>query len=152
MGHIARFIALLPGAQKPKKARANPEDEDDWTSPQSDRNVWALLAIMRMFLVKDSAGTPQNQTAFQKHGLLRQLLNVAFDPAIVMPNKIEALHTCADMIRGIRCCRKLSPKSRCGPSQKQPQMVQQHRTTLPQSISFGIIKSIFVCLLLALLN
>lgn len=100
MGHIARFVALLPGGQKPKKPRANPEEEDEWTSPQSDKNVWGLLAIMRMFLVKGSAGTPQNQTAFQKHGLLRQLLNIAFDPATVMPIKIEALNTCADMIRG----------------------------------------------------
>ncbi|KAL5114051.1 Vesicle-mediated ER to Golgi transport protein [Pleosporales sp. CAS-2024a] len=100
MGHIARFASLLPGAKKQKKARVGPDEDDDWTSPQSDKNVWGLLAIMRMFLVKGSAGTPQNQTAFQKHGLLRQLLNIAFDPATAMPIKIEALHTCADMIRG----------------------------------------------------
>jgi hypothetical protein len=100
MGHIARFAALLPGAKKPKKPRASPVDDDEWKSPQSDKNVWGLLAIMRMFLVKGSAGTPQNQTAFHKHGLLRQLLNIAFDPATVMPIKIEALNTCADMIRG----------------------------------------------------
>jgi hypothetical protein len=101
MGHIARFAALLPGgAKKQSKPRTNLNEEDDWTSPQSDKNIWGLLAIMRMFLVKGSAGTPQNQTAFQKHGLLRQLLNIAFDPATVMPIKIEALNTCADMIRG----------------------------------------------------
>jgi hypothetical protein len=100
MGHIARFAALLPGAKKQRKPRTNPDDEDDWTSPQSDKNIWGLLAIMRMFLVKGSAGTSQNQTAFHKHGLLRQLLNIAFDPTTVMPIKIEALNTCADMIRG----------------------------------------------------
>ena len=101
MGHIARFAALLPGAKKPKKPRASPVAEDDeWKSPQSDKNVWGLLAIMRMFLIKGSAGTPQNQTAFHNHGLLRQLLNIVFDPATVMPIKIEALNTCADMIRG----------------------------------------------------
>ncbi|KAF2036464.1 hypothetical protein EK21DRAFT_51478 [Setomelanomma holmii] len=100
MGHVARFAALLPGAKKQKKPKAHPEEEDDWTSPQSDKNVWGLLAIMRMFIVKGSAGTPQNQTAFQKHGLLRQLLNVAFDPTTAMPIKIEALNTCADMVRG----------------------------------------------------
>jgi hypothetical protein len=100
MGHIARFAALLPGQKKQKKPRAPADDEDDWTSPQSDKNIWGLLAIMRMFLIKGSAGTPQNQTAFQKHGLLRQLLNIAFDSTTVMPIKIEALNTCADMIRG----------------------------------------------------
>lgn len=100
MGHIARVASLLPGGNKSKKPRFSQDEEDDWTSPQSDKNVWGLLAILRMFLVKGSAGTPQNQTAFQKHGLLRQLLNIAFDPATVMPIKIEALNTCADMIRG----------------------------------------------------
>ncbi|KAH7384526.1 p115 like vesicle tethering protein [Pyrenochaeta sp. MPI-SDFR-AT-0127] len=100
MGHVARFAALLPGGKKPKKARVTTEEEDDWVSPQSDKNIWGLLAIMRMFLVKGSAGTLQNQNVFQQQGLLRQLLNIAFDPATVMPIKIEALNTCADLIRG----------------------------------------------------
>jgi hypothetical protein len=100
MGHVARFAALLPGAKKPKKARPNAEDEDEWVSPQSDKNIWGLLAIMRMFLVKGSAGTLQNQNVFQQHGLVRQLLNITFDPATAMPIKIEALNTLADLIRG----------------------------------------------------
>jgi hypothetical protein len=100
MGHVARFAALLPGGKKPKKARPSAEDEDEWVSPQSDKNIWGLLAIMRMFLVKGSAGTLQNQNVFQQHGLVRQLLNIAFDPATAMPIKIEALNTLADLIRG----------------------------------------------------
>ncbi|KAF2130623.1 hypothetical protein P153DRAFT_338621 [Dothidotthia symphoricarpi CBS 119687] len=100
MGNGARLAALLPGAKKQKKSRAGPEEEDDWVSPQSDKNIWGLLAIMRMFLVKGAVGTLQNQDAFQKHGLVRQLLSIAFDPATAMPIKIEALNTCADMIRG----------------------------------------------------
>jgi hypothetical protein len=131
MGHIAKFVSLLPGAKKQKKARANPEEEDDWTSPQSDKNIWGLLAIMRMFLVKGSAGTPQNQTAFQKHGLLRQLLNIAFDPATVMPIKIEALNTCADMIRG-------NPRLQEGFAQEQVRPFVQptsNGTTTPNGMS-----------------
>lgn len=100
MGHVARFSALLPGGKKPKKARPTVEGEDDWVSPQSDKNVWGLLAIMRMFLVKGSPGTLQNQNVFQQHGLVRQLLNITFDPATAMPIKIEALNTCADLVRG----------------------------------------------------
>ncbi|KAJ6283125.1 p115 like vesicle tethering protein [Bipolaris maydis] len=100
MGHVARFSALLPGGKKPKKARPTVEGEDDWVSPQSDKNIWGLLAIMRMFLVKGSPGTLQNQNVFQQHGLVRQLLNIAFDPSTAMPIKIEALNTCADLIRG----------------------------------------------------
>jgi hypothetical protein len=100
MGHVARFAALLPGGKKPKKARAAAEEEDGWVSPQSDKNIWGLLAILRMFLAKGSAGTLQNQNVFAQHGLVRQLLNVAFEPATAMPIKIEALNTCADLIRG----------------------------------------------------
>lgn len=100
MGHVARFAALLPGAKKQKRTRTSTEEEDNWISPQSDKNIWGLLAIMRMFLVKGSPGTLQNQNVFQQNGLLRQLLNVAFDPTTAMPIKVEALNTCADLIRG----------------------------------------------------
>ena len=99
-GGVAQFSALLPGTKKPKKARASSGEEDDWVSPQSDKNVWGLLAILRMFLVKGSTSTLPNQTAFHKHGLLQQVLNMAFDPLTARPIQVEALNTCADIIRG----------------------------------------------------
>lgn len=105
MEYPRQFGALLPGGTKPRKARgpaaaAADDDDDEWVSPQSDKNVWGLLIIMRMFLVKGSAVTPQNQAAFVQYGLVRQLLNIAFDPATAMLIKVEALGTCADLIRG----------------------------------------------------
>lgn len=100
MEYPAQFVRLLPGGKKAKKARGPAEEDDDWVSPQSDKNVWGLLIIMRMFLVKGSAVTPQNQAAFVQYGLVRQLLNIAFDPATAMSIKVEALSTCADLIRG----------------------------------------------------
>ena len=100
MEYPGQFVRLLPGGKKAKKARGALEEEDDWVSPQNDKNVWGLLIIMRMFLVKGSAATPQNQTAFVQYGLVRQLLNIVFDPATAMPIKVEALNTCADLIRG----------------------------------------------------
>lgn len=100
MEYPGQFVRLLPGGKKTKKARGVVEEEDDWVSPQSDKNVWGLLIIMRMFLVKGSAATPQNQTAFVQYGIVRQLLNIAFDPATAMLIKVEALSTCADLIRG----------------------------------------------------
>ncbi|KAF9700335.1 hypothetical protein EKO04_001643 [Ascochyta lentis] len=100
MEYPSQFVRLLPGGNKAKKARGAPDEEDDWVSPQSDKNIWGLLIIMRMFLVKGSAATPQNQTAFVQYGLVRQLLNIAFDPATIMLIKVEALSTCADLIRG----------------------------------------------------
>jgi len=99
-GGVARLAALLPGAKKNKKGRSSLEEEDNWVSPQADKNLWGLLAILRMFLVKGSTSTLPNQNAFQKHGLLQQILNMAFDPASAIPIKVEALNVCADMIRG----------------------------------------------------
>lgn len=100
MGHVARLAALLPGAKKPKKARTSIEEDDDWVSPQADKNLWGLLAILRMFLVRGSISTLPNQNAFVKHGILQQVVNMAFDPASAIPIKIESLNVCADMIRG----------------------------------------------------
>lgn len=88
-GGVAKFAALLPGAPKSKKSKAPIEAEDDWTSPQRDKNVWGLLAILRMFLVKGSTSTLPNQNAFQKHGLLQQVLNMAFDKSTTIPIKVE---------------------------------------------------------------
>ncbi|OCK81551.1 intracellular protein transport protein-like protein [Lepidopterella palustris CBS 459.81] len=99
-GGAARFAALLPGAPKSKKTKAHTAEEDDWTSPQKDKNIWGLLAILRMFLVTGSKSTLPNQNAFQKHGILQQALNMAFDKSTTIPIKVEALYTCADMIRG----------------------------------------------------
>ena len=87
-GGVARFAALLPGGQKGKKPKAATE-EDEWTSPQKDKNIWGLLAILRMFLVKGSTSTLPNQNAFQKHGLLQQALNIAFDKSTTVPIKEE---------------------------------------------------------------
>ncbi|KAH7135412.1 p115 like vesicle tethering protein [Dendryphion nanum] len=98
-GGVAKSAALLPGSRNSKKAQLN-QEEDDWISPQSDKNIWGLLAILRMFIVKGSTSTRANQSAFHKHGLLQQTLNIAFEPSTALPIKIEALNTCADIIRG----------------------------------------------------
>ncbi|KAF1931355.1 intracellular protein transport protein [Didymella exigua CBS 183.55] len=104
MEYPRQLVALLPGGAKANRAskpRGPPDDDDDdWVSPQSDKNVWGLLIIMRMFLVKGSAVTPQNQAAFVQYGLVRQLLGIAFDPATAIVIRVEALSTCADLIRG----------------------------------------------------
>ncbi|KAF2643622.1 hypothetical protein P280DRAFT_467618 [Massarina eburnea CBS 473.64] len=99
-GGVARFAQLLPGGAKKRKPRGPLEEEDDWVSPQADKNVWGLLAILRMFLVRGSTSTLPNQNAFHKHGLLQQTLNMAFDSSSALPIKVEALNTCADIIRG----------------------------------------------------
>ncbi|KAF2744696.1 hypothetical protein M011DRAFT_407967 [Sporormia fimetaria CBS 119925] len=99
-GGVGRCVALLTPPKKTNKPPAGPEGEDDWVSPQSDKNIWGLLAILRMFLVHGSTSTKANQTAFAKHGLLQLILDMAFDPATAVPIRVEALNTCADLIRG----------------------------------------------------
>lgn len=121
MEYPSQFVRLLPGGKKMKKTRGTLEDDDDWVSPQSDKNVWGLLIIMRMFLVKGSAATPQNQAAFVQYGLVRQLLSIAFDPTTAMLIKVEALSTCADLIRG-------NPRMQEGFAQEQVRPFSQHAT------------------------
>lgn len=75
-GGVAKISSLLPGATK-KAPKA--EEEDNWTSPQMEKNVWGLLAIIRMFFSRGSISTQPNQIAFQKHGVLQQVLNLAFE-------------------------------------------------------------------------
>lgn len=77
-GGVAKMSSLLPGGQKKKPVKV--EEEDGWTSPQMEKNVWGLLAIIRMFLSRGSMSTQPNQMAFQKHGVLQLVLNLAFNP------------------------------------------------------------------------
>lgn len=94
-GCVARLSQLLPGG-KPKSAPA----DDEWANPQRDKNLWGLLAVLRLFLAQGSTSTQLNQNAFQKHGLIQLVLNLAFNSSTAPPIRAEALYTCADMIRG----------------------------------------------------
>jgi len=49
-----------------------------WAQAQRNRNVYALLAVVRLFLVAGSVGTSQNQAAFWQHGLLYHALQLGF--------------------------------------------------------------------------
>ncbi|KAI8630824.1 p115 like vesicle tethering protein [Xylariaceae sp. FL1651] len=81
--------------------RGNEEEEvADWAQEQRNRNIYALLAIIRLFLVSGAVGTSQNQVAFWQHGVLYHALQLAFSHGTEMPIRAEALTTCADTIRG----------------------------------------------------
>ncbi|KAI0428174.1 p115 like vesicle tethering protein [Xylaria sp. FL1042] len=80
----------------------NKEEEEvaAWAQEQQNRNIYALLAVIRLFLVPGAVGTSQNQAAFWQHGVLYHALQVAFSHRAEMPIRAEALTTCADTIRG----------------------------------------------------
>jgi len=72
----------------------------EWAKLQRNRNIYALLAVLRLFLVTGGVGTQANQASFWQHGVLNQVLQLAFNRATEIQIKAEALTTCADLIRG----------------------------------------------------
>ncbi|KFZ06858.1 hypothetical protein V501_07032 [Pseudogymnoascus sp. VKM F-4519 (FW-2642)] len=82
----------------------NTEEQEEavaeWAQVQRNRNIYALLAVLRLFLVRGAAGTPANQASFWQHGVLKSVLQLAFDHSTEMRIKSEALITCGDIIRG----------------------------------------------------
>lgn len=71
-----------------------------WTLAHRDKNVWGLLAIIQLFLIRGGVGTPMNQTAFWQNGVTEQVLSIAFGQKFSVNVTSKALSTCADLIRG----------------------------------------------------
>src|SRR5271156_1762638 len=69
------------------------DDTDDgvaeWAQLQRNRNIYALLAVLRLFLVGGSVGTQANQASFWQHGVLSQVLQLAFSQSTEMQIKAE---------------------------------------------------------------
>jgi hypothetical protein len=78
-GFVAKLKKLLDDALHV------PEDGEElaqWAQVQMNRNTFALLALMRLFLTKGGAVTQANQQAFWQHGLGHSALQLAFSPAM----------------------------------------------------------------------
>ncbi|GAW25197.1 putative intracellular protein transport protein [Rosellinia necatrix] len=97
-GCVVQLAKLLESTYQTGK------EEDEavaaWAQEQQNRNIYALLAVIRLFLIPGAVGTSQNQVAFWQHGVLYHALQVAFNYRAEMPIRAEALITCADTIRG----------------------------------------------------
>ena len=61
----------------------------DWAKSQRDKNLWGLLAVLRLFLVRGSVGTQANQISFWQSGVLTQVLDIAFHGSIDMTIRAE---------------------------------------------------------------
>lgn len=94
IGFITKLCDIMPGGRQGKSM-----DHEDWQDQQGSKNLWGLLAVLRIFLTSGSVGTPMNQAAFERTGLLSQVLNLGFDNHAPIPIRTEALYTCADIIR-----------------------------------------------------
>lgn len=68
-----------------KSADDVPEPDETlgpYFNPQKDKNLWGILAVIRLFLTQGSLKTSLNQKGFEKHGLLQQVLHLAFQESI----------------------------------------------------------------------
>ncbi|KAI9746168.1 MAG: hypothetical protein M1818_000849 [Claussenomyces sp. TS43310] len=96
-GCVSKLARLLSDAQSDHDTVG---EVAEWAEMQRSRNIYALLAVIRLFLVQGGVGTQANQTSFSQYGVLNQLLQLAFNDSTEMQIKAEALVTCADVIRG----------------------------------------------------
>ncbi|KAK5660813.1 hypothetical protein OQA88_12181 [Cercophora sp. LCS_1] len=97
MGFIAKLGRLLQAAYKGDESG---QEMAQWAEEQRNRNIYALLAVTRLFLVAGAVGTTQNQEAFLGGRVLENTLQLAFTQETELPIRAEALAACADMIRG----------------------------------------------------
>lgn len=75
-GGMAKLADLLG---RLLKALDQESDISNWAQAQRNRNTYAFLAVLRLFLPAGSPGTVQNQNAFWKHGLGYHVLQLAFN-------------------------------------------------------------------------
>ncbi|KAL6887819.1 p115 like vesicle tethering protein [Trichoderma evansii] len=93
---IGKLTEMLKGLLEAQ----NQEDNlAKWAQIQVNRNIYAFLSIIRLFLSANSIETRQNQATFWRHGVSYLVLQLAFDPDVQTQIKAEALVTCGDLIR-----------------------------------------------------
>ena len=95
-GWVKKLAHLLSEAVKEQD---KPDGVAEWARAQRDKNVWGLLAVLRLFLSKGSVGTQANQMSFWQNGVLTQVLEIGFRDAFDVLIRAEALATSADLIR-----------------------------------------------------
>ncbi|CAD0083626.1 unnamed protein product [Aureobasidium vineae] len=91
-GCIPRLIELV------KQASTVPEEENEFSRSDREKNAWGLLAVLRLFLERGELGTKQNQDVFWRSGVLHLVLTLAFDERAAPHIRMSALMTCADAI------------------------------------------------------
>jgi intracellular protein transport protein USO1 len=97
IGCVSKLARLLAGVAEEEDSA---DGVSEWAKPQRDMNVWGLLAIVQLLLIPRAQGTPLNQSAFWKSGIVLQVLHLAFSSTFGVGIRAKALSTCADLIRG----------------------------------------------------
>jgi intracellular protein transport protein USO1 len=87
-GHLKPLAKLLETSYQGHNAQDDGEVAH-WVRDQANRNIYALLAVMRLFLVPSAVGTNQNQLAFSSHALLYHSLQLGFSYSAGVPIRAE---------------------------------------------------------------
>jgi len=85
-GCVPKLARLLHDANRDEETEGGVAD---WARIQRNRNVYAFLAVVRLFLVVRGIGTQANQVSFWQHGVLGQVLHLAFDHKTELRIKAE---------------------------------------------------------------
>jgi hypothetical protein len=85
-GCVSKLASLLRDVHS---APVEEGEDAQWPSPQRDKNIWGMLAIIRLFLTEGGVGVQENQAAFSKNGLLQQVLELAFNALTDTPIQAE---------------------------------------------------------------
>jgi hypothetical protein len=88
-GCVAKLCSLLKSSHEKTEGQGS---LNDFPNPQMLKNLWGFLAVIRLFLVPGSVGTNINQKTFEKHGLLQEILDLAFRPSTEPTIKTEVSH------------------------------------------------------------
>ncbi|KAH8698573.1 putative intracellular protein transport protein [Talaromyces proteolyticus] len=95
-GCVKKIAALLGEITAPKEDQ---EEMPPWSIARRDKNIWGLLAIIQLFLVRGGI-QKTNQTAFWQAGIMEQVLLIAFSKDFGIHVIAMALETCGGLIRG----------------------------------------------------
>ena len=85
-GGISNVAAIL---EQVLKDEAAPDGVSEWAAPQRDKNLWGFMSVIRLLLAGGSAGTQANQTSLWQHGVLFQLLDIAFHQTLDVALRTE---------------------------------------------------------------
>ena len=90
---LFRESGLVPRLRELVSAREEEKDDSagDTVPPNAtrDRNLWGVLALLRMFVVEGSKGTRASQIVFEKHGILHLVLLLGFDGTVGLSIRAE---------------------------------------------------------------
>ena len=96
-GCISKLARLLVDVTKEEESA---DGVSEWARPQRDLNVWGLLGLVQLFVVRGGQGTPLNQASFWQSGIVVQILHLAFRSELDVSIRAKCFTTCADLIRG----------------------------------------------------